>query len=116
MSYIDGFVAPAKDKQAYLDMAAKAAPIFIEHGALHVVEGFGHDVPRGEHTDFYRALKAEEGETPVFSWIIWPDKATRDAGWEKVMADERMQPPSEMPFDGKRMFWGGFEPIVDLKA
>lgn len=116
MSYIDGFVAPAKDKQAYRDMAAQCAPIFIEHGALHVMECFGHDVPRGEQTDFYRALKAEEGETPVFSWIIWPDKATRDAGWEKVMADERMKPPAEMPFDGKRMFWGGFEPIVDVKA
>lgn len=116
MTYIDGFVAPANNKQAYLDMATQAAPIFIEHGALQVVESFGHDIPRGEVTDFYMALKAEEGETPVFSWIIWPDKATRDAGWEKVMADERMKPPVGMPFDGKRMFWGGFETVVDVKA
>lgn len=113
MTYIDGFVAPARDRDAYLKMAAKAAPIFLEHGALRVVEGWGNDVPHGKVTDFYRALQAEDGETPVFSWVLWPDKATRDAGWEKVMADERMKPDGEMPFDGKRMFWGGFETIVD---
>lgn len=114
MPYIDGFVAPAKDREAYRAMAAHAAPIFVEHGALRVVEAFGDDVPHGKVTDFYRAVQAEEGETPVFSWIVWPDKATRDAGWEKVMADERMKPPETMPFDGKRMFWGGFETIVDV--
>ena len=115
MAYIDGFVAPvrAENKQAYLDMAAKAAPMFKEHGATRVVECWGDDVPDGKITDFKGAVKAEPGEVVVFSWIVWPDKATRDAGWEKVMADERMKPPAEMPFDGKRMFWGGFEPIVD---
>ncbi|MDG2535540.1 DUF1428 domain-containing protein [Sphingomonas sp. HITSZ_GF] len=113
MAYIDGFVAPAPDREAYIKMAAKAAPIFLEHGAIRVVEGWGHDVPRGKTTDFYMAVKAEEGENVVFSWIEWPDKATRDAGWEKVMADERMKPEGDMPFDGKRMFWGGFESIVD---
>lgn len=115
MAYIDGFVAPvrADNEQAYRDMAAKAAPIFREYGATRVVEGWGHDVPRGKTTDFFMAVKAEEGENVVFSWIVWPDKATRDAGWEKVMADERMKPDGEMPFDGKRMIWGGFEPILD---
>ncbi|MDH4744272.1 DUF1428 domain-containing protein [Sphingomonas sp. CBMAI 2297] len=116
MAYIDGFVAPARDRESYLAMARKAAPIFIEHGALRVVEGFGHDVPRGKVTDFYMAVKAEESETPVFSWIEWPDKATRDSGWEKMMADERMKPDGDMPFDGQRMFWGGFEAIVDTGA
>ncbi|WP_404336985.1 DUF1428 domain-containing protein [Sphingomonas sp. MMS12-HWE2-04] len=115
MSYIDGFVAPVREekKQAYLDMAAKAAPIFREYGALRVVEGWGNDLPHGKTTDFFLAVKAEDGENVVFSWIVWPDKATRDAGWEKVMADERMKPEGDMPFDGKRMFWGGFDPIVD---
>jgi uncharacterized protein YbaA (DUF1428 family) len=113
MAYIDGFVAPARDREAYLEMARKAAPIFLEHGAIRVVESWAHDVPRGKVTDFYMSVKAEEDETPVFSWIEWPSKEARDAGWEKVMADERMKPEGEMPFDGKRMFWGGFEPILD---
>lgn len=115
MSYVDGFIVPVPEgkKEAYREMAATAAPIFREHGATRVVEAWGNDLPRGKTTDFFMAAKAEEGENIVFSWIIWPDKAARDAGWEKVMADERMKPPAEMPFDGKRMFWGGFDPIVD---
>ena len=115
MSYLDGFVVavPEGNKEAYRTMAAKASKIFQEYGANRVMEAWGDDVPRGQTTDFYMAVKAEDGENVVFSWIIWPDKATRDAGWAKVMADERMKPDGEMPFDGKRMFWGGFEPIVD---
>ena len=69
--------------------------------------------PKGEVTDFYRAVKAEDGEKVVFSFIEWPDKATRDEAWEKIMADESLKPEGDMPFDGQRMFWGGFEPIVD---
>ncbi len=113
--YIDGFVAPVRpeDKDAYRAMAEKAAGVFREHGAVRVVEGWGDDLLDGKVTDYKRAVKAEGGETVVFSWIEWPDKATRVAGWEKVMADERMAPPAEMPFDGKRMFWGGFTPILD---
>ncbi|MES2337747.1 MAG: DUF1428 domain-containing protein [Pseudomonadota bacterium] len=111
--YVDGFVAPAPDRAAYLDMAAHAAPIFLEHGATRVVEGWEDDVSDGKVTDYRRAVQAQEGEKIVFSWIQWPDKATRDAGWAKVMADARMQPPETMPFDGKRMFWGGFTPILD---
>jgi len=115
MSYIDGYVLPVPDgnKEAYRTMAAKAAPIFREYGATRVVEAWGHDIPRGKTTDFFMAAKAEEGENIVFSWVIWPSKQVRDAAWEKIMADERMKPDGDMPFDGKRMFWGGFEPIVD---
>nr|WP_319937566.1 DUF1428 domain-containing protein [Sphingomonas cannabina] len=93
-------------------MAAKAAVIFREHGATRVVEAWGDDVPDGKVTDYKGAVLAEKGENVVYSWIEWPSKEARNAGWEKVMADERMKPPAEMPFDGKRMIWGGFEPIV----
>lgn len=118
MSYIDGFIVPVPEgnKEAYRAMAAKMAPLFLEHGALRVMEGWGDDVPRGKTTDFYMATRAEEGENVVFAWVLWPDKATRDAGWAAIMADERGKPPADMPMDGKRMFWGGFEPIVDAAA
>jgi len=111
--YIDGFVVPvpSKNKANYRAMAEKAAGLFQEFGAVRVVEAWGDDVPDGKKTDYKRATKAEDDETVVYSWIEWPDKATRDAGWEKVMADERMKPGDDMPFDGKRMFWGGFRPI-----
>ena len=102
---------PNGNKEAYRAMAAKAAGMFKEYGATRVVEAWGDDVPDGKVTDFRRAVKAEDGENVVFSWVEWPDKATRDAGWAKVMADERMKPDHDnMPFDGKRMFWGGFAP------
>jgi len=118
--YVDGFVLPVKpgQKEAYREMAAKAAPIFREHGAIRVVEAIEDDVPDGKVTDFRRAVKIEDGETVVFSWIEWPSKEVRDEGWKKVMADERMQPDKdkEMPFDGPRMFWAGFEPLVDETA
>jgi uncharacterized protein YbaA (DUF1428 family) len=116
--YIDGWVVPVLPgkRDAYRAMAARAAPLFREHGAVRVVEAVADDVPKGQVTDFYRAVKAEEGETVVFSFIEWPDKATRDAGWQKVMADERMKPEGEIPFAGPRMFWGGFESILDTAA
>lgn len=116
MGYADGFVVPVPDgkKEAYREMAAKAASVFKEYGAVRVVEGWGDDVPDGKVTDFRRAVKAEAGETVVYSWIEWPSKQARDDGWQKVMADERMKPDfANMPFDGKRMFWGGFAPIID---
>jgi uncharacterized protein YbaA (DUF1428 family) len=116
MGYADGFVLPVADanKEAYRAMAAKAAPIFREHGATRVVEAWGDDVREGKVTDFRRAVKAKEGENVVFSWVEWPSKEARVAGWEKVMADERMKPDFDnMPFDGQRMFWGGFAPILD---
>ena len=114
--YIDGFVAPVPNdkREAYREMAAKAAGVFMEHGALRDVEAWGDGLEWGKVTSFPRSVEAEDGESVVFSFIEWPDEATRNAGWEKVMADERMQPGAmEMPFDGKRMFWGGFTPIVD---
>ena len=116
MTYVDGFVAPVRtgvDADAYREFAAKAATIFKDHGATRVVEGWGDDVPHGQHTDFYRAVAAEDGETVVFSWIEWPDKATRDAGMKKVMDDPRMQPGDPMPFDGKRLIFGGFRTLLD---
>jgi uncharacterized protein YbaA (DUF1428 family) len=113
--YTDGFVVPVPNdkKEAYLAMAQLAAGKFKEQGALRVVEAWGDDIPDGTVTDFKRAVQAAEGENVVYSYVEWPDKATRDAGWQKVMADPEMQPDGEMPFDGKRMFWGGFLPIVD---
>jgi len=118
MTYIDGFVSPATaDRETYLAFARTAAEVFREHGALRLVEGWAHDVPRGEVTDFYRAVQASDGETLVFSWIEWPDKATRDAGLEKAMNDPRMsQSPDDWPFDGRRMIFGGFEAILDTSG
>jgi uncharacterized protein YbaA (DUF1428 family) len=113
--YTDGFVVPVRDdnKDAYADLARNMAGKFQEYGALRVVEGWGDDVPNGKVTDYKRAVKAEDGENVVYSFIEWPDKATRDAAWNKLMNDPAAQPPGEMPFDGKRMFWGGFEKILD---
>jgi len=114
--YVDGFIVPVSpDKHdAYLDLARKAAVNFKKCGALRVVEAWGDDVPDGKVTDFRRAVQAKGGENVVFSWIEWPDKATRDGAWAKMMKDPDMQMDHDNPpFDGKRMFWGGFEPIVD---
>ena len=95
-------------------MAQRAATVFQDHGATRVVEAWGSEIPDGTVTDYKRAVQAEPGEAIVFSWVEWPSKEARVAGWEKVMADERMNTPSaEMPFDGKRMIYGGFTPIVD---
>ena len=115
MSYVDGCVipVPTAKKAAYLAWAAKAGPVFKDNGALRVVECWGDDVPKGKVTDFWGAVKAEEGETVVFTWIEWPSKAVRDAGMKQVMADPRMQ-SATMPFDGKRMIFGGFEVALDI--
>jgi uncharacterized protein YbaA (DUF1428 family) len=114
-AYVDGWVVPVPTdkREAYRALAARNANFFREYGATRLVEAFGDDVPKGEVTDYYRAIRAEEGETPVFSFIEWPDKATRDAAWPKIMEDERMRPQGEIPFNGQRMFWGGFEKILD---
>ena len=114
-AYTDGFVVPVPEgkREDYRQLAAKMAKEFRQHGATRVVEAFGDDVSRGEVTDFYRAVKAEDGEGVVFSFIEWPDKQTRDAAWEKIMSDESLKPEGEMPFSGQRMFWGGFDKIVD---
>ena len=116
MGYADGYVLPVPhgNKDAYRALAEKASQVFRDHGATRVVEAWGDDVPDGKVTDFARAAHKQDGETVVFSWVEWPSKEARVAGWEKVMADERMQPDgSEVPFDGKRMIYGGFAPIVE---
>jgi len=113
--YTDGFVVPVPEgkRDAYRDLAQKMAGVFRQHGANRVVEAIASDVPHGQVTDFYRAVKAEDGETVVFSFIEWPDKQARDDAWAKIMADESLKPEGDMPFSGQRMFWGGFETIVD---
>ncbi|MEM9014959.1 MAG: DUF1428 domain-containing protein [Pseudomonadota bacterium] len=117
MTYIDGFVAavPTANKQKFIDHANQIDILFKEYGALRVVECWQDDVPKGETTDFFRAVKAKDDESIIFSWVEWPDKATRDAAMSKMMEDPRMDPKDNpMPFDGKRMIYGGFSKIVDL--
>jgi uncharacterized protein YbaA (DUF1428 family) len=116
MSYVDGFVVavPTDRREVYKTHAAEAAIVFKENGALRVVECWGDDVPEGKLTSFPMAVKREPNETVVFSWIEWPDKATRDRGMDKVMADPRLSPErAPMPFDGKRMIYGGFNMLLD---
>ena len=113
--YTDGFVVPVPDgkREAYRELASKMAKVFRENGASRVIEAFSNDVSHGKVTDFYRAVKAEDGEGVVFSFIEWPDKQVRVNAWAKIMADESLRPQGDTPFDGKRMFWGGFEKILD---
>ena len=116
MTYIDGFILPIKDANLaeYTPMAETFARKAKALGALGSMEAIGDGLEHGKVTDFYRAVHAEEGENVIFSIVIWPDKSTRDKGWEKIMADPEMQPGMQaMPFDGKRMFWGGFKPFVN---
>lgn len=123
MSYIDGFVipVPTANKQKFIDHAREMDAIFMEHGALRIVECWGDDVPVGKVTDFQRSVQVTDGETVCFSWIEWPDKQTRDATFAKMeelmkSGDERFKSEnSQMPFDGKRMIYGGFSPVVVLE-
>ena len=114
MNYVDGFVAavPSANLEAYLKHAEAAAAVFKTHGAIRVVECWGDDVPDGKLTSFPMAVQCKKDETVVFSWILWPSRQQRDEGWKKVMADPAMQ-GNAMPFDGKRLIYGGFEMIVD---
>ncbi|MFP4538768.1 MAG: DUF1428 domain-containing protein [Dichotomicrobium sp.] len=116
MSYIDGFVAavPTANREKFREHAELAADVFKECGALSVVECWGDDVPDGEVTSFPMAVKREDDETVVFSWVVWPSKEVRDAGMQKMMEDPRMHPDNNpMPFDGKRIVHGGFVPLVE---
>ncbi len=116
MSYIDMTViaVPTANKDAYLEHARKVDVLFKEAGALSVTEAWGDDVPDGKVTDFKRAVQATADETVAIGWITWPDKAVRDAAWEKIMQDERMRTMDAPPYDGKRMIYGGF--AVTLEA
>jgi uncharacterized protein YbaA (DUF1428 family) len=122
MAYVDGFViaVPKANKEKFIEHARKGDPVFMDLGATRIFECWGDDVPDGKVTDFKRAVQATGDETVVFSWIEWPDKATRDAGMGKMgelmKSDPRMNPETNpMPFDGKRMIYGGFAPIVTLE-
>ena len=115
MNYIDGFVAavPTANRDSYLRHAQAAAAVFKENGALSVVECWGDDVPEGKLTSFPMAVQRKPDETVVFSWIAWPSRAARDAGMKKSMEDPRLQPGTNpMPFDGKRLIYGGFEVLL----
>ena len=117
MSYVDGFVlaVPKANKEAYREMAEKGWALFKEFGATHHVECWEDDVPDGKLTDFRRAVQAKADEAVVFSWVAYPSKEIRDAN-KKMMSDPRMKEwGDKMPFDGKRMIYGGFAPILDEK-
>ena len=115
MSYVDGFIAAVRtaNREQYINHAKIAALVFKEYGALSVVECWGEDVPEGKVTSFPMSVKLKEDETVAFGWIIWPDKATRNAGMDRMMQDPRMKPDvNPMPFDGQRMVYGGFEVLL----
>src|SRR5579871_5281166 len=117
MTYIDGFVTavPTANRDTYRKHAEKAAVVFKEHGALKLVECWGDDVPDGKLTSFPMAVKKKDDETVVFSWIVWPSRQARDEGMKKVMADPRAQPDvNPMPFDGKRLIFGGFKVLLEV--
>ncbi|CAM3496632.1 DUF1428 domain-containing protein [Paracoccus nototheniae] len=118
MTFITGFVlaVPTANRQAYIDHAKASWPMMQRLGASRMVEGWAQDVPHGTQTDFYRATAAQPDETPLFSWIDWPDRATADAAGARLAAgaEPEMAAMARMPFDGSRMMWGGFDPIVEV--
>lgn len=116
MQYVDGYVlaVPVANKELYRALAETAAAVFKDHGALGVVECWGDDVPEGKVTSFSMAVQRKPEEAVVFSWITWPSKEARDSGMQLVMQDPRMKDdPNQMPFDGKRMIFGGFTVLVN---
>jgi uncharacterized protein YbaA (DUF1428 family) len=116
MTYVDGFVLPLpKGKEdEYRAQAEKFARKAEAQGAIGTIEGLGDNLEHGKTTDFFMAVKAKDDENVVFSFILWPSKEVRDEAWQKLMADPEMQPGAQpMPFDGKRMFWGGFKPLLN---
>ena len=117
--YVDGYILPVPKKKlaAYRRMATTAGKVWRDHGALEYRETFADDVKKGKHTSFPQSVKLKPGETVVFSWIVYKSRKHRDTVNAKVMKDKRlanMMDPTKMPFDGKRMFWGGFKMAVDL--
>lgn len=119
MAYLDFFALPLPkgNEDGYREMAKVFAAVMQEHGLLRYCEGFADDVPHGQVTDYYRAVAAEDGETVVAAFAVWPDKATRDRAWTEGMKDPRFQAfETQKLFDGKRMFWGGFVPLIEWEA
>ncbi|MBI2751999.1 MAG: DUF1428 domain-containing protein [Betaproteobacteria bacterium] len=119
MAYVDGFVVPVpkRNVERYRRMARKAGKIWREHGALEYMECVADDVKPGKVTSFPQAVKLKPGETVWFSWIVYKSRAQRDRVMARVMKDPRLKPmmdPKKLPFDGKRMFWGGFKVMVNL--
>lgn len=117
MGYVDGYLVavPEARRDAYRDLAERMAPFFLEVGAHRVVEAWADDVPDGKVTDYRRAVIAKPDETVVFSFAEWPSREARAEGWKRMMEDPRSHPEGEMPFDGARMVYGGFVPIVDIR-
>ena len=115
--YVQGFVIPVPEpkREAYLELARWFDQAMIDLGAIEVVEAWELDVPDGKRTDLRKAVAAETGEKIVFSWMLWPDKATADAAHEAIHDDERFKAMTEMPFDGRRLIFGSFEPILNLR-
>lgn len=118
MTYVSGTIAavPEARKDDYIAFSRKTWPLFRDYGALSIMENWGDMVPDGKLTSFPMAVKLEEGEVVVFSWILWPDKASSDACWSAMESDARWGELGEMPFDGKRMIFGGFETILEESA
>ncbi|RVT41953.1 DUF1428 domain-containing protein [Sphingobium algorifonticola] len=116
MAYIDGVLVPVPvaEQENYAAWTARVSPLFLEYGATRVFDGWGDDIKDGKINDMRTAVVAAQQENVVFSWIEWPSKAVRDEGWEKLMADPRMNESGQPPFDGTRMIFGGFAPIVDI--
>ena len=117
MTYVDGVVAavPTANKEKYIEFAKEMAVVFKEYGALKVVDTWEDDVPNGEVTSFPLAVQKQEDESVAFSWIVWPSKEARDEGWKSSMDDPRMHPEKNpMPFDGKRLIYGGFDLVSEL--
>ena len=117
MSYVDGYLIPVpiEKKEEYIEQARIMADVFKEYGAIEIYENWGDDVPEGEVTSFPKAVKCEKDEVVVFSWAVWPSKEVRDKGWEQLTKDPRMNPEDNpMPFDGKRLVYGGFSTIIHV--
>ena len=118
MTYVNGFLlaVPAAKRDAYKKMAEVSWEVFRDYGCLSLRENWGVDVPDGKITSFPMAVRKEDDEVVVFSWMEWPDRETCEKAWDVMMKDPRLTEMQEMPFDGKRMMWGGFEELLDARA
>lgn len=118
MQYVDGYIiaVPKENKADYIKLAELSAQVFKDHGAVSIMENWADDVPDGKLTSLPMAVQCQDNEEVVFSWVVWPSKEAREKGNSSAMEDPRFKDwdPSAMPFDGKRMIFGGFSNIVEL--